>query len=68
MDNSSSFPSFSNCSIDKKRSTSSVDGFFESNTPNETHLERTQLSVEQFLAMLRFENRSKVEELSITLE
>jgi hypothetical protein len=36
--------------------------------PNETQLERTQLSVEQFLAQLRFENRSKLEELSLTLE
>jgi hypothetical protein len=37
-------------------------------TPDETYLERSQLSVEQFLAMLRFEHRSKLEELPITLE
>jgi len=37
-------------------------------TPDETYLERSQLSVEQFLALLRFENRSKLEELPITLE
>jgi hypothetical protein len=36
--------------------------------PNETYLERSQLSVEQSLAMLRFENRSKLDELSIALE
>jgi hypothetical protein len=37
-------------------------------TPDETYLERSRLSVEQFLAMLRFENRSKLEELPISLE
>jgi len=31
-------------------------------------LEHSQVSVEQFLAMLRFENRSKLEKLPITLE
>jgi len=34
-------------------------------TPNETQLEHFQVDVEQFLTMLRFENRSKLEELSI---
>ena len=32
-------------------------------TPKVTIVERSQLEIEQFLAMLRFENRSKVEEL-----
>ena len=32
-------------------------------TPKATLVERPQTDVEQFLAMLRFENRSKVEEL-----
>jgi hypothetical protein len=35
------------------------------NTPNVTLVERFQVDVEQFLTMLRFENRSKVEELSL---
>jgi len=64
----SNFSLESNLNIDKKHSTSFVDWLSKSNTPDETHLERTQLSVEQFLAMLRFENRSKLDELSITLE
>ena len=62
-----SFSLESNLSIDKNRSTSCVGGFREKNTPNETHLERSQLGVEQFLAMLRFENRSKFEELTMPL-
>jgi len=37
-------------------------------TPNETYVERSQLSVEQFLAMLRFETWSKLEELMIPLK
>jgi len=36
-------------------------------TPNETYLERSQLGIEQFLALLRFETRSKLEELTIPL-
>jgi len=32
-------------------------------TPKVTIVERSQLEIEQFLAMLRFENRSKVEEM-----
>lgn len=36
-------------------------------TPNETYVERSQLSVEQFLAMLRFETRIRLEELTIPL-
>ena len=32
-------------------------------TPKATLVERSQLEIEQFLAMLRFENRSKLEEL-----
>jgi hypothetical protein len=32
-------------------------------TPKATLVERPQTDVEQFLAMLRFENRNKVEEL-----
>jgi len=35
--------------------------------PNETHLEPHQIGVEQFLEMLRFEQRSKLEELPVTL-
>jgi len=31
--------------------------------PDETHPERHQLGVEQFLEMLRFDQRSKLEEL-----
>ena len=34
-------------------------------TPNETQLEHFQVDVEQFLTMLRFENRSKLEELTL---
>ena len=36
--------------------------------PNRTHLELHQLSVEQFLEMLRFEQRDKLEELPVTLK
>jgi hypothetical protein len=36
--------------------------------PNRTHLELHQLSVEQFLEMLRFEQRGKLEELPVTLK
>ena len=36
-------------------------------TPNETYLERSQLGVEQFLALLRFETRGKLEELTMAL-
>jgi hypothetical protein len=32
-------------------------------TPKVTIVERSQLEIEQFLAMLRFENRRKLEEL-----
>jgi hypothetical protein len=32
-------------------------------TPSATIVERSQLEIEQFLAMLRFETRSKLEEL-----
>ncbi len=32
-------------------------------TPNATLVERSQLEIEQFLTLLRFENRSKMEEL-----
>jgi hypothetical protein len=32
-------------------------------TPKVTIVERSQVEIEQFLAMLRFENRSKLEEL-----
>jgi hypothetical protein len=32
-------------------------------TPNETQLERTQIDVGQFLGMLRFEQRGKLEAL-----
>lgn len=35
--------------------------------PNRIHLEPHQLGVEHFLEMLRFEQRSKLEELPITL-
>ena len=52
----------------KSRISSSVSECVSFGTPNETHLELPQLSVEQFLAQLRFENRSKLEELSLTLE
>jgi hypothetical protein len=38
-------------------------GWFSFGTPKATLVERPQTDVEQFLAMLRFENRSKVEEL-----
>jgi hypothetical protein len=34
-----------------------------SNTPKVTLVERSQVEIEQFLAMLRFENRKKLEEL-----
>jgi len=34
-----------------------------SNTPTATLVERSQLEIEQFLAMLRFETRNKLEEL-----
>jgi hypothetical protein len=34
---------------------------------NETHPEPLQLGVEQFFKMLRFEQKSKLEELPITL-
>ncbi len=32
-------------------------------TPKATLVERSQVEIEQFLAMLRFENRKKLEEL-----
>jgi hypothetical protein len=35
--------------------------------PDKTHLELHQIGVEQFLEMLRFEQRSKLEELPVTL-
>jgi hypothetical protein len=35
--------------------------------PDRTHLELHQIGVEQFLEMLRFEQRSKLEELPVTL-
>ncbi len=37
-------------------------------TPNATLVERSQLEIEQFLALLRFENRSKLEELPSILK
>ncbi|MBC8503953.1 MAG: hypothetical protein ISR58_17405 [Anaerolineales bacterium] len=36
--------------------------------PTETHPERHSQTVEQFLALVRFENRSKLAELPIELE
>jgi len=36
--------------------------------PTETHPERHSQPVEQFLAMVRFENRSKLADLPIELE
>jgi hypothetical protein len=36
--------------------------------PDSTHLELHQLSVEQFLEILRFEQRDKLEELPVTLK
>lgn len=33
--------------------------------PKEIHVELSQLDVEQFLEMLQFENRSKLEELAL---
>jgi hypothetical protein len=48
--------------MDKNSSTlSTVDG----NTPTWTYLELSQMDVGQFFDMLRFENRGKLEELSI---
>jgi len=44
----------------KNRPRSILDGF---DTPKATIVERSQLEIEQFLAMLRFENRSKFKEL-----
>jgi hypothetical protein len=46
--------------IDKNRSGSTLGG---SCTPKATLVERSQLEIEQFLAMLRFENRKKLEEM-----
>jgi hypothetical protein len=37
-------------------------------TPTATLVERSQLEIEQFLAMLRFENRSKLGELPDVLK
>jgi len=37
-------------------------------TPKATLVERSQVEIEQFLAMLRFENRSKLEELPDVLK
>ena len=62
-----SFPLESNLNMDMNCSIFSVGGFWEINTPNEIYLERSQLGVEQFLAMLRFEIRSKFEELTMPL-
>ena len=36
---------------------------FNENTPKVTLVERSQVEIEQFLAMLRFENRQKLAEL-----
>ena len=47
--------------IQKNHSESTLSGF---DTPKATLVEQPQTDVEQFLAMLRFENRSKVEELT----
>jgi len=47
-------------SKDKNRSRSILGGC---RTPKATLVERSQVEIEQFLAMLRFENRSKFEEL-----
>ena len=41
----------------------SIGGFFGICTPKATLVERSQLEIEQFLAMLQFENRKKLEEL-----
>jgi len=38
-------------------------GFGFKDTPKATLVERSQVEIEQFLAMLRFENRKKLEEL-----
>jgi len=42
--------------------------YFDVSTPSATIVERSQLEIEQFLAMLRFENRSRLEELPDVLK
>jgi len=42
--------------------------FLNFSTPTATLVERSQLEIEQFLSMLRFENRSKLEELPDVLK